>query len=90
MRLIPTSIPVFISMKRLSTLNTSLILWEIPVIAGISMGFWSSAEQGVENLRIKTVTHPIEKNAQIYQEMFSINKELYPAVKPSFDKIALL
>jgi xylulokinase len=60
------------------------------VIAGVALGIWSSAGEGVESLHVKTVTHPKEKNVRIYQEMFDVYRALYPAVKPSFDKLALL
>jgi xylulokinase len=58
------------------------------IIAGIPAGYWSSAEEAAEMIPVKTISHPISAHVQVYQDLFTIYKNLYSTLKPSFDRLA--
>ena len=59
------------------------------LLAAAGTGAFSSVEEACERCLIKeNVTRPIEKNITVYKEFYEIYKSLYPALKPSFNKIS--
>jgi hypothetical protein len=47
-------------------------------LAGIQAGFWESVEQARGSIEEKTVDRPIQRNAEIYNRLFEVYKNLYP------------
>jgi len=60
------------------------------IIAGTGMGFWPSVEEAVAAIRVSTVTDPIAENARRYAGLFAVYQELYPALKPAYDRLGAL
>ncbi len=60
------------------------------IVAGVRAGIWETAEKASELIQRKTVDQPIPGQAARYSEQFAIYKDLYPALKPSFDRLAKL
>ncbi|CAB1060918.1 Xylulose kinase (EC [Olavius sp. associated proteobacterium Delta 1] len=58
------------------------------LVAGTGVGMWSSVEEAVQVVRAETHNMPIAENFEIYNKLFPIYRELYDALKVSFDKIA--
>jgi xylulokinase len=58
------------------------------VVAGVKAGFWPSVEEAVEVIKARTVDQPIRENVEKYNALFLTYKNLYPALKPSFDELA--
>lgn len=59
-------------------------------VAGTGVGLWPSVEEAVRALRVETRTHPIAAHVERYRQLFEVYRGLYPALKPSFDRIASL
>lgn len=58
------------------------------LVAGVGVGIWPDVEEAVKVLKIKTETFPEGKNKGIYENLYGIYRDLYKALKPSFDAIA--
>ena len=58
------------------------------LVAGAGVGMWSSVEEAVQVAKAETRNDPIPENYEIYNKLFPIYRELYAALKSSFDKIA--
>lgn len=58
------------------------------LVAGAGVGMWSSVEEAVQVVRVETRNDPIAENFEIYDKLFPIFRDLYGALKGSFDKIA--
>jgi xylulokinase len=58
------------------------------LVAGAGVGIWSSVEEAVQVVRTETRNDPIAENFEIYNKLFPIYRDLYGALKGSFDKIA--
>ncbi len=59
------------------------------ILAGVGFGAWPDVETACSNLiKIVERVSPEEKRAVLYGLMHDKYKELYPALKPSFDRLA--
>ncbi|MEI7615737.1 MAG: xylulokinase [Actinomycetota bacterium] len=58
------------------------------LVAGAGAGIWNSVEEATNILKIETEVLPDTKNSSIYNELFEVYKELYPLLKPTFDKLS--
>jgi xylulokinase len=58
------------------------------LVAGAGVGIWSSVEEAANILKVETEVLPDPANNRVYNELFEVYKELYPALKPSFDKLS--
>jgi xylulokinase len=61
------------------------------ILAGVGYGAWPDVETACSNLiKIVERVSPDEKRAALYGRMHDQYKELYPALKPSFNGLALI
>jgi xylulokinase len=60
------------------------------LVAGAGVGIWDSVEEATNILKVETEVLPDSTNSRIYSELFEIYKDLYPALKPTFDKLSLI
>jgi xylulokinase len=59
------------------------------ILAGVGSGVYSSIEEATDAMvEITSKTQPIEANKKIYNEYYQIYRDLYPALKPQFDKVS--
>lgn len=59
------------------------------LLAGVGAGAWSDVRTACrETIRITGQTMPDAKDAKRYQQTYSLYRELYPALKPSFQKMS--
>jgi xylulokinase len=58
------------------------------LVAGAGVGVWGSVEEAVEVVKAETSTAPITKNMEIYGRLFPIYRDLYVALKHTFDRIS--
>ena len=58
------------------------------LVAGAGVGMWSSVEEALQVVKAETRNDPISENYEIYNKLFPVYRELYGALKSSFDKIA--
>lgn len=59
------------------------------VLAGVGAGLYTGVEAACEELiKIETRTEPNTKDQARYEDQYGIFTELYPALKPSFDRIS--
>lgn len=58
------------------------------MVAGVNIGLWSNIEDAVQNIRVRSITEPVADNVPLYSELFEVYKDLYPALKPSFQRLA--
>jgi xylulokinase len=59
------------------------------ILAGVGAGVYKSIEEATDSLvEITSTTQPIEANKKIYNEYYQIYRDLYPALKPQFDKVS--
>ena len=57
------------------------------IVAGVQVGVWPSAEEAARLIQIRTVDEPQADASAAYQKYFEVYKGLYPALKPSFDRL---
>jgi xylulokinase len=58
------------------------------LVAGAGAGIWNSVEEAANILKIETEVLPDTGNKNIYSELFEIYKDLYPVLKPTFNKLS--
>lgn len=58
------------------------------IVAGVGCGVWNSLAEAAENLKTETETLPNPQMAGVYEELYEVYKESYPALKSVFDKLA--
>jgi xylulokinase len=58
------------------------------LIAGAGSGVWPSVEEAAQVVKTESVTMPIKKNVEIYDQMYQIYRKLYHNLKNTFDQIA--
>lgn len=59
------------------------------LLAGVGAGAWSDAASACgECIRITGSTSPDEKEAQAYRKSHAVYRELYPALRPSFERMS--
>lgn len=59
-------------------------------VTGAGVGLWPTVEEAVKTLRVETRTRPVAAHVERYQQLFELYRDLYPALKPSFDQISRL
>jgi xylulokinase len=58
------------------------------LLAGVGAGAWSDVASACKQcIRITGSTLPVEKEAEIYRKSYTVYRELYPALKSSFEKM---
>jgi hypothetical protein len=57
-------------------------------VAGVKIGSWSSADDAIRKIAVKTVDRPIAGNPEIYADYFGIYQDLYPALKNCFERLS--
>lgn len=74
----------------LVTVNTSEgAAFGAALLAGVGAGAWPDVLTACDHtIRITGQTLPLADEVAIYQQGYQIYRELYPALKPSFDKMA--
>lgn len=74
----------------LVTINTTEgAAYGAAILAGVGVGAWPDAETACRNLiKIVERVSPDEKREALYLSLYEQYRELYPALKPSFNKLA--
>ena len=76
--------------------NTELVTIDIAegpafgaaILAGVGTGVYDSVESASDAIvKITSSTYPIPVNVKIYEEFYQIYRDLYPALKPQFDRV---
>lgn len=58
------------------------------LLAGVGAGAWSDVASACKAcIRITGSTSPVEKEAEVYRKSYAVYRELYPALKSSFEKM---
>jgi xylulokinase len=73
----------------LVTVNTSEgAAFGAALLAGVGAGAWSDVTSACKSvIKITGSTNPDAAQAETYRKAYSLYRELYPALKPSFDKM---
>lgn len=58
------------------------------IIAGVKTGIWSSVDEAARLIEVKTVEQPNIESRKVYRKYFGIYRNLYPALKESFEALA--
>jgi len=58
------------------------------LVAGTGCGIWPTIEDATNCMAIETEVYPDIHNKKYYNELFEIYKQLYPALKNSFDSLS--
>lgn len=58
------------------------------IVAGVSMGVWSRAEEGAARIAETSVLQPNRETVSLYQELFEIYRSLYPGLTRTFDALS--
>jgi xylulokinase len=74
----------------LVTLNTSEgAAYGAALIAGVGAGVWRDVPSAcAAAVKVTGATSPISQQVEAYRKSYSIYRNLYPALKPSFDRMA--
>lgn len=56
------------------------------LVAGAGVGVWPSVEEAVRVVRVETKNPPVIKHREIYDRLFPVYRDLYSALKESFDR----
>ena len=58
------------------------------LLAAVGAGFYDSVEDACRNaIRVVERTEPMADNEALYDDYYGIYRDLYPALKPSFDRV---
>ena len=60
------------------------------IVAGISAGIYPSLENAVAKINVRSRDMPITPNVEKYAKFFRIYKQVYLAIKPTFEQLAEL
>jgi xylulokinase len=73
----------------LASVNTTeWAAWGAALLAGVRATFWPDVASACNAaVKITDRTAPIKENTKIYQERYALYRELYPALKPCFEKL---
>jgi xylulokinase len=73
----------------LVTVNTSEgAAYGAAILAGVGAGVWMNVTDACEKIiKVTGITTPDESQAVVYRKMYSLYRELYPALKTSFQKM---
>ena len=58
------------------------------LVAGAGVGIWPTVEDAVRVVTPETVNRPIQAHVDVYSKLFRVYRQLYGALKDSFDQIA--
>ena len=58
------------------------------LVAGVGAGVWKNLAEAIGVIRVETETLPNPANFAAYEDAYSVYSELYPALKPVYDKAA--
>jgi xylulokinase len=59
------------------------------ILAGVGSGVYGSIEEATgEIVKVTSATQPDEDNRKIYEEYYQTYRNLYPALKPEFDRVS--
>ena len=58
------------------------------LVAGAGVGMWPSVEEAVRFLTIETKDRPIPEHTDTYDRLFLVYRNLYSALKESFDRVS--
>ncbi len=58
------------------------------LVAGVGAGVWKNLDEAIGVIRVETETLPNPANFAAYEDAYSVYSELYPALKPVFDRAA--
>ncbi len=58
------------------------------MVAAVGIGVWNSFEQGVDLMKVETLTEPNKEYAAGYKKLYGVYHSLHDALKPSFDILA--
>lgn len=74
----------------LVTLNTTEgAAYGTALMAGVGAGVWDDVQSACEkSIRISGRTLPVPEQVETYHRSYAIYRDLYPALKPSFDRMA--
>ncbi|MGI6174270.1 MAG: xylulokinase [Christensenellales bacterium] len=56
------------------------------LVAGVGAGVWKDLDEAITVIKPETETLPNPANKAAYEDAFAIYSDLYPALKPTFDK----
>jgi xylulokinase len=59
------------------------------LVAGAGAGIWQSVQEAAQVVTAETWNKPIAENVTVYRRLFQVYRQLYRALKSSFDEIAL-
>lgn len=57
------------------------------LVAGAGIGMWSNLEEATNNLIVETETLPNKNNANVYNELYGVFKDLYVSLKGNFERL---
>lgn len=60
------------------------------LVAGVGAGIWKDLNEAIGVIKAETETLPNPANFAAYEDAFSVYNELYPRLKPAFDRAAQL
>ena len=60
------------------------------LVAGVGAGVWPNLDEAIKVIRPESETLPNPANFAAYEDAYSVYCELYPSLKPVFDKAAAL
>jgi len=60
------------------------------IVAGTAYGLWDSVEQAVGLLPLQTVDRPDPGRARLYEALFALYRQGYPALKKLYESRARL
>lgn len=58
------------------------------MVAGVGAGLWKNLGEAITILKTETETNPDKANQEAYAKAYSVYGDIYPAMKPTFDKSA--
>ncbi len=75
--------------SELVTVNTSEgAAFGAALLAGVGAGAWPDVVTACKStIRITGQTLPVQDEVEVYQRAYALYRELYPALKPAFDRM---
>ena len=59
-------------------------------LIGVGAGVWKNLNEAVSIVKVETETLPNPANFAAYEDAYAVYSELYPHLKPVYDKAAAL
>ena len=60
------------------------------MVAGVGAGIWKNLGEAISLLQVETETLPNPETQAVYRNAYAAYGEIYPALKPLFDKTAAM